>query len=117
MRHVAISALCVLVLACSKDEPQQAGVRVEVAYTASFKTGCIIVRTVDAANVELDRYEFTDLANNVDTVNVKVKFVDPTELSRVNAVRTKHLKLAPLGRPLREDEGLGALLASLRSEA
>jgi hypothetical protein len=42
---------------------------------------------------------------------------DPTDLGCVNAVRTKYLKLAPLGRPLSEDEGLGAILTILRSEA
>ncbi|MFP2909487.1 putative metal-binding motif-containing protein [Pyxidicoccus sp. 3LFB2] len=60
MRHVAISALCVLFLACSKEE--QAGVRVEVDYTASFKTGCFVVRSLDAAGVELAKEPITDLS-------------------------------------------------------
>ncbi|WP_164010895.1 putative metal-binding motif-containing protein [Pyxidicoccus trucidator] len=62
MRHVAISALCVLFLACNKKE-EQAGVQVLVNYTASFKKGCFVVQVLDAANQELDRHELTELEN------------------------------------------------------
>ncbi|MFP2929402.1 MopE-related protein [Pyxidicoccus sp. 3LG] len=61
MRHVAISALCVLVLACNKEE-QQAGVKVAIHYTPSFKTGCFVVQAFDAAKLEteLQRATVTD---------------------------------------------------------
>ena len=74
MRRVAISLLSVLFLACNKDEPSQAGVQVLVNYTASFKTGCFVVKSVDAANpaVELDRNEIADLANKVPPLKIAV---------------------------------------------
>ncbi|MCP3136947.1 putative metal-binding motif-containing protein [Pyxidicoccus xibeiensis] len=60
MRHVAIASLCVLFLACSKE---QAGVPVLINYTSNFTKGCFIVRVYDAAkpDVELDKDEITEL--------------------------------------------------------
>ncbi len=54
MRHVAITALCVLFLACKKDDPQQAGVQVLVNYTDSFQKGCFVVRSVDPAKPDVE---------------------------------------------------------------
>jgi hypothetical protein len=56
MRHVAITALCVLFLACKKDEPpdaRQAAVRVEVSF--NFKAGCIAVLARDKENPEVNK--------------------------------------------------------------
>jgi len=74
MRRVAISLLSVLFLACNKNEPSQAGVQVLVNYTASFKAGCFVVKSMDAANpaVELDRNEIADLANKVPPLKIAV---------------------------------------------
>lgn len=41
---------------------------------------------------------------------------DAMELARVNAVRTKYLRLAPIGRDLSATDGPGALIRLLRSE-
>ncbi|WP_223754917.1 putative metal-binding motif-containing protein [Myxococcus sp. RHSTA-1-4] len=52
MRHIALSVLSLLVLACNKEE--QAGVKVLVEYTSSFKKGCIAVKVFDAASPEVE---------------------------------------------------------------
>ncbi len=42
---------------------------------------------------------------------------DPMDVALVNAVRQRYLGLAPLGRGLADDEGLGSVLALLRTDA
>jgi hypothetical protein len=41
---------------------------------------------------------------------------DPTERTRLNAVRAEYLRLAPVGRDISGAEGLGAVMKLLRSE-
>jgi hypothetical protein len=42
---------------------------------------------------------------------------DPTERTRLNAVRAEYLGLAPVGRDISGAEGLGAVMKLLRSES
>ena len=42
---------------------------------------------------------------------------DPTERSRINAVRAEYLGLAPIGRDISGADGLGAVMKLLRSES
>jgi hypothetical protein len=42
---------------------------------------------------------------------------DPTDRTRINAVRAEYLGLAPIGRDISSTEGLGAVMKLLRSES
>jgi hypothetical protein len=45
-----------------------------------------------------------------------IKGSDPTDIKVVNQVRQKYLALAPLGRDLRGDQGIGTIIELLRQE-
>ncbi|MCP3063277.1 putative metal-binding motif-containing protein, partial [Myxococcus sp. K38C18041901] len=51
MRRIALFLFPLLLVACSKDK-EQANVAIDIAYTPSFKKGCIVMQAVDEANAE-----------------------------------------------------------------
>ncbi|WP_141333317.1 putative metal-binding motif-containing protein [Myxococcus sp. AB025B] len=51
MRRIALFLFPLLLVACSKDK-EQANVAIDINYDSNFKTGCIVMEAVDAANAD-----------------------------------------------------------------
>ncbi|NVJ28458.1 putative metal-binding motif-containing protein [Myxococcus sp. AM011] len=72
MRRLLLFALPLLAVACSKKD--QANIAINVNYTPSFKTGCIVMQVQDEANAAnvTDKQTVTDLATRVPPLKLGV---------------------------------------------